>query len=57
MICEADNTKCGLNISRIKCQFMKEVTLTAIDGRSRTFTELINTVFFPGVAAHHSYFG
>ena len=57
MICEADNTKCGLSISRIKCQFIKEVTLTAQNGATRTFTEHINTVFFPGVAGHHSYFG
>jgi hypothetical protein len=57
MICEADNTKCGMAISRIKCQFMKEVTLTASNGNTRVFTELLNTVFFPGVGANRSYFG
>jgi hypothetical protein len=57
MICEADNTKCGMGISRIKCQFLKEVILTGSNGQQRTFTEHINTVFFPGVAAYRSYFG
>lgn len=57
MICEADNTKCGLGISRIKCQFMKEVILTARSGHQRTFTQHINTVFFPGIGAYRSYFG
>lgn len=57
MICEADNTKCGMPISRIKCQFVKEVTLTAENGTSRVFTELLNTVFFPGIRAYGSYFG
>ena len=57
IICEADNTKCGLGISRIKCQFMKEIILTAQNGQQRTFTEHINTVFFPGVGAYGSYFG
>jgi len=57
MVCEADNTKCGLSISRIQCKFIKEVTLTAINGTSRVFKEELNTVYFPGVGAYKSYFG
>ena len=36
---------------------MKEVILTAQGGQQRTYTEHINTVFFPGVGAYNSYFG
>lgn len=57
MVCEADNTKCGMPITRIQCEFMKEVRLTSSSGQSRTFTELINTVYFPGVGSYASYHG
>lgn len=35
MICEADNTKCGLDITRIKCELIKVLTLTALNGTQR----------------------
>ena len=57
MICEADNTKCDATITQIKCQFMKEVLLVSSNGTQRVFTDLLNTVYFPGVGPKASYFG
>lgn len=38
MICEADNTKCDMEITRVKCQLVKEVVLTDVNGTQRVFT-------------------
>jgi hypothetical protein len=57
MICEADNLKCKLNMARVNCEFIKEVTLTATNGARRVFTQVLNVIQFPGVAAGQAYYG
>jgi hypothetical protein len=57
VICEVDNLKCKLNMSRVNCQFIKEVTLTSATGVRRVFSQVLNVIQFAGAAAGEAYYG
>lgn len=57
MICEVDNIKSKRDLTRIKCEFVKTVTLKAANGVYKVIKEIINTVEFKGVKKGSGYLG
>lgn len=57
MICEVDNLKSKVDMARVSCSFIKEVTLTGNNDTLRVFSKVLNVMEFPGIEAGKSYYG
>ena len=57
MICGVDNMKSKRDITRVKCEFVKTLTLKSTNGIFKVIKEVINTVEFIGAKKGTGYIG